>query len=295
MIDGLRELRKEVDMLKQEGVTLRSEIRKKDTLLIKTCNDNLNEVAIEIEKIRDENKHLTDTVEFLTHQLSGRSTITDDENDGVCNEDLDESRFVTTRCPTEKRASNNSTISQSEDEKQFCAFRDAFLLIGTEIIQRIKSIQQREQRVKLDIQIRQIKEEKHRQFQKFKDSQIAASLLESMSNSNIQTKTSNDNICHRQHIGDWIKHSNEFAANTMKKWGYEGGGLGKKGDGIKEPISTDNKKFSINDRQNIVPPPWPENTVLIAGSSMINALDENRMSKKLKCEFVQTTVPQLEI
>lgn len=83
-----------------------------------------------------------------------------------------------------------------------------------------------------------------------------------------------------QHIGDWVKHSNNFATNEMKKWGYQGGGLGREGNGIKEPINVEKRTFKSHTEQTITLPPWPQKTVLIAGSSMINQLDETKMSKQ---------------
>ena len=49
---------------------------------------------------------------------------------------------------------------------------------------------------------------------------------------------------------------------------------------MKEPIETKKVSFKTDVEQNIVPPAWPKKTVLIAGSSMFNQIDETRMSRK---------------
>lgn len=258
--------------------------------LIKIYDDNLSLVAEDIKCIREEYSHLNGMVTFLTRQLlnhrspcsSTDSTlaVTDDEDDEPFSGDIEnplviDDRFVTSRksknpennLHTTKNAENTTKIEENND---FCTFRDSFILIGLEL-GRLKEKQRKDNLV---AQLQKMKNEKHQIFlQHQDDSKIAAAIKES---SRIEENRDEQTVL--QHVGEWINHSNDFATNTMIKWGYGGGGLGKNEDGIREPIAARTTHFS--DCKKIEPPPWPKNTVLIAGSSMINSIDETRMSRK---------------
>ena len=60
----------------------------------------------------------------------------------------------------------------------------------------------------------------------------------------------------------------------MSKWGYNGGGLGKDGNGITSPVKATPRKNDASDDDL-----WPRNTVLIIGDSMLNGIEEERLHK----------------
>ena len=74
-------------------------------------------------------------------------------------------------------------------------------------------------------------------------------------------------------IAPWEQHSNKFGSKLMSKWGYAGGGLGKDGKGITSPIKASPHVAEANDR------PWPKNTTLIIGDSMLNGIEEERLKR----------------
>ena len=70
----------------------------------------------------------------------------------------------------------------------------------------------------------------------------------------------------------------------LRKMGYNGGGLGKEGDGIISPIKVNARTFKIPvkipvSRVNNDVHTWPTNTTLITGSSILSGLQENRLKK----------------
>ena len=97
-------------------------------------------------------------------------------------------------------------------------------------------------------------------------------------------------------VGKWEANNRGIASKILKKYGYEGfGGIGKRLDGISVPITAVKKtRFNqtietteISD-QNITPSmrsnrvknntkPWPKNTTLIIGDSMIGGIEESRL------------------
>ena len=93
----------------------------------------------------------------------------------------------------------------------------------------------------------------------------------------------------------WEKHSKGFGSRIMKKMGYSGGGLGKDGKGIINPILISKKQGQrqIGEVLNNKPPnecqehfqientkkPWPAKTTLITGSSIINGIEEHKLRK----------------
>ena len=68
----------------------------------------------------------------------------------------------------------------------------------------------------------------------------------------------------------------------MSKYGYQGKGLGKREDGITKPIEGIRKvAFESVDSHDL----WPNNTVLFAGDSMFNQLDERRIANSLMGKY----------
>ena len=76
----------------------------------------------------------------------------------------------------------------------------------------------------------------------------------------------------------------------LRKMGYDGKGLGKTGTGITEPVIIETKsKFNPIDKMKDDTIPenkvsnnnhiWPKGTTLIAGSSIISGIEENRLKK----------------
>ena len=114
-------------------------------------------------------------------------------------------------------------------------------------------------------------------------------------------------------FGAWEKHSSGFGSKMLRKMGYTGAGLGKFEDGIINPISVErrygrrtmgiacsnqrapfinrglrnllsdvthtNNHVNLNKRIENKVMPWPANTTLITGSSIICGLEENRLRK----------------
>lgn len=77
----------------------------------------------------------------------------------------------------------------------------------------------------------------------------------------------------------WEIHSSGAASNMMRKMNYGGGGLGVREDGITSPIKiTKKQEFNQESDKNIKC--WPNGTVLIAGSSMLQGIQEKRLSVK---------------
>ena len=91
-----------------------------------------------------------------------------------------------------------------------------------------------------------------------------------------------------EQLGAWEAHTKGFASRVMKKYGYKDGkGIGKNEDGIVKPVQADGKKHFNQVSSNADSPAeqieahhWPSNTILITGSSMLQGIDEKRMSRR---------------
>ena len=110
----------------------------------------------------------------------------------------------------------------------------------------------------------------------------ATSLINSTPDENISSESFNNNTV----FAAWEKYSSGFGSRMLHKFGYNGGGIGKHGNGIINPIeaSSGMKHFSLNDggichrvENNIHC--WSKGTTLITGSSIIMGLEENRLRK----------------
>ena len=106
---------------------------------------------------------------------------------------------------------------------------------------------------------------------------------------NLETESEKEN---EKNLGAWKKHNKGFADHYMKKCEYAGGGLGKNGDGIVEPIQATKKTVLGNGNANInvgdqkkedvgthsnTQHEWPKGTTLIVGDSMIGGVQEYRL------------------
>ena len=305
-------------MMKEEGAFLREELKKKNKLIketLDTSNKNICEVSNDFGKLQEEHRQLNERVAFLAQRVdfleddstppeiddrfitsrtrsrkanrrnsSMSSTTSNTDYNNHSPRDIDD-RFITSRTRVRKEKIKHLSSSSHDQtnvcgsptlvDEQFLVFRDTFLLIGLEI-GRLKDNEKEMQRQQ---QLQTIKKEKHQRFLQHQDNMKIEAAIQESAKSQTQSSANEENRDERnllQHVGNWINCSNDFARNTMIKWGYGGGGLGKNGDGIKEPIAASKTHFA----SKVEPPPWPKNTVLIAGSSMINSLDETRMSRK---------------
>ena len=99
-------------------------------------------------------------------------------------------------------------------------------------------------------------------------------------------------------IAPWERYSTGFPSKMLQKYGYNGGGLGKKGNGIVNPISIkklhgsgvivkesnteeagNTKLLNPPNRVKNVVKPWPPNTTLIIGDSILWGVEEGRLKK----------------
>ena len=80
----------------------------------------------------------------------------------------------------------------------------------------------------------------------------------------------------------WEKHSSGFASKMLDKMGYKGKGLGKAEDGIIEPITVTNSLGL-----GVPKTPKKRKLIYIASDSMLNQMEEGRLSKtydiKVRC------------
>ena len=99
-------------------------------------------------------------------------------------------------------------------------------------------------------------------------------------------------------IAPWERYSTGFPSKMLQKYGYNGGGLGKTGNGIVNPISIkklhgsgvivkesnteedgNTKLLNPPNRVKNVVKPWPPNTTLIIGDSILWGVEEGRLKK----------------
>ena len=320
LLQMISDIHSQMELVKKEMSTLRSEVMKKDDIindLKKTSNTNIIEVSDDIKKMKSEMDHLNDLVVFVSNQVNERvslsSTIsiddsaTEESNNSFGNID---DRFITMR-----KKKSSLSAEDDQDEKHLKHFCTLFLFVGSQlqrwnVAEQFREAKKKRQKQYLEEKLlntaiaESLKEMVEKSRKVHDEKAISATIRESMMETpptpQHTSKTNNgypdkqntekkvdrsknceeSTHCNLQHIGDWVKHSNDFAPHVMKKWGFQGGGLGKNGNGLKEPIETKKVSFKTDVDQNIVPPAWPKNTVLIAGSSMINQIDETRMSRK---------------
>ena len=86
-------------------------------------------------------------------------------------------------------------------------------------------------------------------------------------------------------LAPWDQHNNGFATRALGNMGYSGGGLGKRGEGIIEPIQRTSP--SPTHRNGIGSPPrvdndvdpWRRNTTLIVGDSILSGVEETKLQR----------------
>ena len=291
--------------------------------LLKNNNNNIMEVSDDIKVTNNEIKQLNDIVMFLWKQktecksLSSTldtddSTISDcySEGSGISNHFVKSSpfmniddRFITIR----KRKNDEYYISHptdvEEDEKHLKNFLSYFIFCGTQLhrwklIEELRKAQLEQRRKDLEekatreVIVELIKEMIYMRQQEHDNNLICTALLKSIKDipppqvtSTTATEENTKDVF--QHVGEWNNFNNGFPAHAMLKMGYDGRGLGKDGNGRTQPITvkTQLNHGKQNDtRPSVEVPPWPKNTVLVAGSSMVRGLREDLLSKYLKCQ-----------
>ena len=108
----------------------------------------------------------------------------------------------------------------------------------------------------------------------------------------IQTHTTNQKYDNVINVAPWEQYSNGFASKMLIKMGYNGRGLGKNETGIIEPLSIKNTHGRLmigRDTPTKIqhPPqrvenyvhPWPNNTTLIIGDSILHGVEEGKLIK----------------
>ena len=92
-----------------------------------------------------------------------------------------------------------------------------------------------------------------------------------------------DNETNDTEIGAWERHNTGFASKMMSKYGYQGKGLGKREDGIIEPIIGERKTAFGEEKtaSKTAFDTWPKRTVLFAGDSMLNNVRERLLGKNV--------------
>ena len=108
----------------------------------------------------------------------------------------------------------------------------------------------------------------------------------------MQTHTTNQKYDNVINVAPWEQYSNGFASKMLRKMGYSGRGLGKNETGIIEPLSIKNThgrwmiegdiptkiQHSPQRVENYVHP-WPINTTLIIGDSILHGVEEGKLKK----------------
>lgn len=125
-------------------------------------------------------------------------------------------------------------------------------------------------------------------------------------NVNETTMTSDDDKTEEDYSKpfSWEKHSSGFASKMLNKMGYKGKGLGKFENGITEPImATNSNVFGVGNKQK-EEIHLKKKLLYIASSSMLNQMDEKRLSRnninvKVQCHggctirCIYTHLPQM--
>ena len=77
----------------------------------------------------------------------------------------------------------------------------------------------------------------------------------------------------------WEKHSSGVASRILNKMGFSGKGLGKKENGITEPITT-NTIGAFSSSKSVIEEGKKRKLLYVISSSMLNQMDENRLGYK---------------
>ena len=288
--------------------------------LLKTSDNNIMGVSDDIKVMENEIKHLNDLVVFLWNQKNEGKSLsstldTDDSILGNLYSEVSEisdhvvkspqslnidDRYITTRKRKHDYCSFSHLTDIEEDEKHFKHFHTSLIFFGTQLhrwklneelqkAQLEKQKQNLEEKALIAAVLFSIKEMVNKRQQEHDNNSIYAALLESIKDIPPPQITSTTTIVEKtnhlfQHVGEWNNFNNGFPAHAMLKMGYDGRGLGKDGNGRTLPITVQthlNHNTKNVTRPSVEVPPWPKNTVLVAGSSMVRGLREDLLSKYL--------------
>ena len=239
-------------------------------------NDNISLLA----SLYSQVEFLRSQIQFLNAQLEEKNIIIK----SLLNTQSETNIQMTSH---DDSTGSNSDNSDSESNDTTTQTDSVNVHNESEYIDNISSqeISEKEKAAKLNLQLDNIRGELHQDYmlnRNFYLQSISAEVYEPAYDS----------------LAPWEKHSMGFGSKMLKKFGYEGKGLGKDGDGIIEPVSIE-KKHSFNfidrglksliDKQNNtntqrnrvdnVTKPWPNGTTLITGSSILLGVEESRLKK----------------
>ena len=283
MFVGLtEELLDKNQVLHEEVTFLRKQVQSKDEILSKLLDlsplqSKLLNIENDLKEVQLENENLREIMAYLVKQVNRKnSTIMSVSESGltIAGEDDGERIQCVVSEDIEEILKNMSATETANNSSK---------------LERPSHVTVRKPKPKVSYaeQMKYIREKRHAEYLEYKDKPVVVG----------------------RELGEWEKHTRGFASQYMRKCDYGGGGLGKKEDGIVNPIEVSAKKnfgeevqeqtsisysalnedsgdgnslkvrfASSNDRHQ-----WPANTTLIAGSSIVSGIQESRL-RKYKCK-----------
>ena len=251
----------------------------------------------EIASLREDNKRLNELLVFLSNQVNGNASLcstptrSNSTNSDLLEELMEVKRLneavekmhVTSRKQRGSKLQTPPVEVEPDEQILIDIYNKVFLSVGTSIRN------QKKERLQKDIdrmyqiyneekQIANTLYESIRNVQQREEEKaVSDAIQESIKSAKQYNKTKGNNGLNTNQYGIWPGFTNGFPVKMMDKWNWSNGrGLGKSENGITTPIDVPPNK-PVKDA-NVVK--WPENTVLIAGSSMIQGLDGKKMSRR---------------